>query len=241
MLHAQVIIKGTVYDSLGRTPVPAVSVLTSRMGGTVTNNNGAYTIQVSETDSVWFSYLGKPTRRFAVKDIATPYAFDISLKINIPILETVKVRQRNYRQDSIENRNAYAKIFDYQRPTLKAASGDVGYGGAAGFDLDEIINAFRFKRNRSMLAFQSRLINQEQEQYVRHRFSKALVRRLTPLDDDSTITTFINLYMPSYLFTAMACEYRFQEYIKRSYERYSKGIGPSPLWLEGETRRRQDF
>ncbi len=229
---AQVQIKGTVYDSLGLYPIPSVSVLTSAGGGTITNNEGHYTLFLNDKDSIWFSYLNKPTRKFAVKDIVTPYAFDISLKINIPVLPTVQIRRRDYRQDSIQNRQDYAKIFDFQKPGISS-----GYYGSAqpGFDLDEIINAFRFKRNRRLLAFQNRLINQEQDAFIKHRFSKALIRRLTNLEDDSTINAFIETYQPSYLFTSLADEYRFQKYIKDSYERFKYGLMPPPLWREGAT------
>jgi hypothetical protein len=46
-----------------------------------------------------------------------------------------------------------------------------------GFDIDEIINMFRVRRNKSMLAFKERLLNEEREKAVDHRFNKALVRQ----------------------------------------------------------------
>ncbi|MFT3903157.1 MAG: hypothetical protein QM727_08280 [Niabella sp.] len=227
---AQVQISGTVYDSLGYYPVPSVSVLTSQGSGTVTDANGKYKVTVSEKDSIWFSYLNKPTRKFAVRDIAMPYAFDISLKIFIPVLPNVRVQQRNYRQDSLENRLEYQRIFDFQKPGL---STNMSRDGMAGFDLVELINAFRVTRNRNTLAFQKRLIAEEQDGYVLHRFSKALIRRLTTLTDDAMIDMFIDMYKPSYLFATQADEYTFQKYIKDSFARFEKGLMPTPMWKEG--------
>lgn len=229
-ISAQLNIRGTVYDSLGFTPIQSVSVLTSRGSGTITDINGHYSLIVSENDSIWFSFLNKPTRKFAVKEIANPYAFDISIKIFIPFLPEARVRSRDYKMDSLENRNTYAKIFDFQKPGLSVSSAD----GSVGFDLDEIINAFRFKRTHNLLSFQRRLLEQEQDAFIKHRFSKALIRRITNMEDDSLINNFIALYQPSYFFTSRASDYNFHKYILESYDRFKIGLKPPPLWREGE-------
>lgn len=223
---AQYKIKGTVYDSTRRYPVELVSVLSTSGAGTVTNAFGEYEIAVGETDSIWFSYLNKATVKFPVLKIVNPHSFDISLQVNIPTLREVKIRPRNYRQDSIQNREDYAKIFNYQKPGLRVVNGQTQYGGAVGFDLDEIINVFRFKRNRSMASFQRRLLQQEQEKFVDHRFNKGLVRRLTGLDGNQ-LDSFMYVFRPSYQFTLLVGDYDFQKYIKDSYERFKKGL---PAW-----------
>ena len=224
-------IKGTVYDSSRNYPMESVSVLSTSGKGTVTNADGYYEIEVMEKDSIWFSYLNKPTIKFPVLKIANPMGFDISLQINVPVMKEVKIRPRIYRQDSIQNRLDYAKIFNYQKPGLKTVTPQ--YGAAAGFDLDEIINVFRFKRNRSMLAFQKRLLQEEQEKFVDHRFSKALVRRLTLLKEPE-LDSFIRIYRPSYRFTLLAGDYDFMRYIKESSIRFKKGLPPVSLFREEE-------
>ena len=102
-----------------------------------------------------------------------------------------------------------------------------------GFDLDEIINMFRFKRNKSMLAFQQRLLTQEREKFVDHRFNKALVRRLTPLTGGE-LDSFMLIYRPPYEFVLLTSDYDFQEYIKESYRRYLNGLPPIPFLKPGE-------
>ena len=192
---------------------------------------GEYEIDVAERDSIWFSYLNKPTIKFPVLKIVTPLAFDISLKVNVGLLREVKIRPRNYRQDSLQNREDYAKIFNYQRPGLKAVTPQ--YGAAAGFDINEIINIFRFKRNKSMLAFQRRLLTQEQDKFVDHRFNKGLVRRLTGLNEPE-IDSFMMVFRPPYTFALLTDDYDFQKYIKDAYERYRNGQGPIPFIREEE-------
>ena len=200
----------------------AVSVLSTSGRGTQTNAEGYYEIEVNEKDSIWFSYLGKPTVKFPVLKITDPMAFDISLHVNVPILKEVRVRPRYYKQDSLQNRQDYAKIFNYQKPKLRPQV--TGFG--VGFDLNEIANMFRFKRNRSMAAFQKRLLLEEQEKSVDHRFNKQLVRRLTQLEGRS-LDSFMMLSRPSYLFTITSSDYDFQKYIKDSFARFRKGLMPA--------------
>lgn len=224
-------VKGQVLDSTGMYPIHMVSVLSSRGSGTLTDSNGYYSILLNEADSIWFSYLNKPTKRFVVKDIKTPYAFNIAIQTFIPILPEVKTRNRNYRQDSLQNREDYAKIFNYSKPGVSIVSGN----GTVGVGLEDLINSFRFKKNKRTLAFQDRLITQEQEGFVKYRFSKLLVRRITQETDDTELNKFMLMYQPSYLFTVRADDYNFHKYVKDSWARYKRGYKPTGIWLEGET------
>jgi plasmid maintenance system killer protein len=224
-------IRGTVYDSSRNYPIELVSVLSTSGTGTVTNAEGYYEIEVQEKDSIWFSYLNKPTMKFPVLKIITPMAFDISIQVNIPVLREVKIKPRIYKQDSLQNRLDYAKIFNYQKPKLKTVTPQ--YGAGAGFDLNELINMFRTKRNRSIASFQKRLMEEEQEKYINFRFNKALVRRLTLLDGNE-LDSFMRAFRPSYIFTSMAGDYEFQYYIKEALYRFKKGLPPLDLFRKEE-------
>jgi len=227
---AQYKVRGTVYDSSRNYPLEAVSVLSTAGKGTSTNADGFYEIEVSEKDSIWFSYLGKPTIKFPVLKIVNTLGFDISLQVNVTVLKEVKIRPRNYKLDSLRNREDYAKVFDYKKPGLKVVTPQVGVG--AGFDLNEIINMFRFKRNKSMLAFQQRLLQEERDKFVDHRFNKALVRRLTMLSGNE-LDSFMRVYRPSYEFTQSSADYDFQLYIKIAHNRFKRGLAPE-IWQKRE-------
>ncbi len=216
-------IRGYVYDSSRNFPLEAVSVISTSGGGTITNADGLYQIEVTENDSIWFSYLGKPTVKFPVLKIINPFEFDISLQVSVPTLKEVKIRPKNYKLDSLQNRIDYAKAFNYEKPKLKTVTPQFGVG--AGFDVNEIINMFRFRRNRSMASFQQRLLLEEETKFVDHRFNKALVRRLTMLTG-AELDSFMLLYRPSYIFTMLAGEYEFQYYIKQSLYHFRKGLLP---------------
>ncbi len=220
-----------VYDSSRNNPLQAVSVISTSGAGTVTNADGVYEIMVSETDSIWFSYLNKPTMKFPIAKIANTLQFDISLQVNVPTLKEVKIKLKNYKFDSTQNRIDYAKIFNYQKPGLKTTTPQ--YGAAAGFDVNEIINMFRFKRNRSMASFQKRLLLEEQDKFIDYRFSKALVRRLTLLTGNE-LDSFMRVFRPSFMFTKFAGDYDFHLYIKESFDRYKKGLRPLPFLKDEE-------
>ena len=219
---AQYKVQGTVLDSSRTFPLEAVSVLSTSGSGTVTNTEGAYTIEASDKDSIWFSYLGKPTQKFPVAKIQNLSQFDIALQVSIPVLAEIKLRPRNYRLDSLQNREDYRKVFDFRRPNVESMT-SIGPGGA-GIDINELIRVFQFRKNNSMMRFQQRLLQQEQEKYIDHRFSPQLVRRLTGLEGEE-LKTFMQLYRPPYEFVQYSREYEFQLYIKESYKKYRREKG----------------
>ena len=204
-------ISGTVYDASRSIPLESVSVLTTSGIGTMTDSMGRYTIEVNETDSIYFSYLNKPTGKFPVRAIPNIYQFDISLHVPVAELPVVKVKLPNYRRDSLQNRRDYAKIFNYEKPGIGVASGQGGAG--VGLDLNEFINMFKFRQNRRMMAFKKRLILEEQDKFIDHRFSRAIVKKITGFNADS-LNNFMVLYRPSYEFAQVSNEYEFLEYIK---------------------------
>lgn len=221
-------LKGTVYDSTRTYPVISVSVLTSSGKGAVTDVFGNYEIEVKETDSVWFSYLNKPTIKYSVAKIFDASHFDIALHVNIPVLKEVIVKPRSYKMDSLQNRIDYARAFNWEKPKL---SPSVNSDGAVGFDLEEIFRMFQFRKNKSAASFKQRLLEEEREKFIDHRFSKALVLRLTGLvgaERDS----FMLRCRPSFEICLYASEYDFQYYIRKCFESYK--LQKSDAWLQKE-------
>lgn len=217
------IISGTVSDYYSNKPLDAVSVQTSSGNFSISDSLGRYKISVSKKDSVWFSYLNKQTMKYSVDTIMHPDNFDVALYVDVRWLPEVTVATRNYRQDSIQNRIDYAKAFNYRKPGLHLAEtvpSSYSPGGlTVGFNLDDIIDAFRFKRNREMLSFQQRLIQQEHDKYVDHRYTKYLVKRLTGLDSAQLIS-FMDTYRPPYEAMLMMNDLELGYYIEQCYKDY---------------------
>ena len=102
-----------------------------------------------------------------------------------------------------------------------------GTNGGVGLDINEFIRLFQFRKNRSRLAFQKRLIQEEEDKFIDHRFNRALVIRLTQLRG-AELDSFMKRYRPYLEFTQTASEYEFQYYIKQAYlhhERYKRLLG----------------
>ena len=221
-LNAQLVtISGTVYDITARRPLEAVGVMSSSGRGTITDSTGKYTITVRVKDSIWFSLIGKTTVKFPVDTISNLENFNVMIHLRATELPEVKVRNNYYKFDSLQNRKDYAKIFEFKKPGLRLSNNpNYNPGGlTVGFDLDEIINMFRFKRNRSLLSLQKRLIDQEQEAYVNHRFSKQFVRKITKLQSPE-LDTFMNRYRPEYELVQLLNDLELGYYIEQNFEQY---------------------
>lgn len=222
-VRAQLTISGTVYDSSKVIPVKDVMVKSSGGMTTITDSAGHYNIGASDKDSLTFIYHKKPTSRFAVRQIENIGSFDISLHIRITekfrTLKEVRVFSKSFKQDSIANREEYAKIFNYQRPGIKTSSSD--YSGTPGLDLDEFINIFRFKRNKQIKHLQNRLLDQEEENYINYRFNKVLVKRITHLDGNN-LDSFMVRYRPEFAFTQTTSTVNFYQYILNASYQFKK-------------------
>ncbi len=209
-LLAQVQISGTVYDKSLQFAMRGVSVMSASGAGTVTDSLGHYQIKLYSNDSIFFSYLGRATQKFPVKEIPVGYPFDMSLEVAVDSLPAAFVQSGNYRLDSLENRRAYKNIFDYSPNYFSPANAGRSSGVGIGLDIDMFFNGAKTRR---MEAFQQRLKDEEQDKYVDHRFTKAIVRRLTGLQSPA-IDTFMRQYRPSYEFiVSCETEYQFYKYI----------------------------
>jgi hypothetical protein len=199
VLAQQVTISGTVYDLSARRPLEAVGVISTSGKGTITDSMGRYSITVPAQDSIWFSLIGKTTMKYPVDTISNTENFNVMLHLRAFDLPDVVVRNSYYRFDSIKNRRDNAKAFDFRKPTLRLTNNpNFNPGGlTAGFDINEIINMFRFKRTASLLNLQRRLLMQEQDKYIDSRFTKPFVRKITRLTSPD-LDSFMVRYRPDY-------------------------------------------
>ncbi len=217
-LLAQNTISGTVFDSSRINYVPGVKVINNAGQFAITDSLGNYTIAIAEKDSLAFVFNGKSTVKFPVYNVTDPRHFDITLHIpykgKYKVMKEVIVHTKSYKEDSIENRQTYAKVFNYQKPTLRSSVN--ASSGVVGADVNEIINMFRFRRNKMMQKFQLRLEEQEQEKYINYRFSKTVVKRITRLEGEP-LSLFMMRYRPTYEFASNADELTFNQYVLNCY------------------------
>jgi hypothetical protein len=235
-VYSQFSIQGRIVDYTNRRPLENVNIYSSAGKRVISDTLGNYSISVKNGDSIWFSYFGKNTVKYPVDTITNTSNFEVGLHIEAIFLPPVTVRNNSYKMDSIQNRQDYAKAFNFKKPGigLTPSYNAVPGGVTVGLDLDEFINMFRFKRNKRMLALQGRLLQQEEDKYIDHRFSKRFARQLTKLESPE-LETFMAIYRPSYDFLQMVNDLELGIYIQKSFEDYknrkASGIFIRPLQL----------
>jgi hypothetical protein len=211
---AQIEVKGIVFDRSLFNEMPGVNVMSTSGAGTVTDSLGHYKIILAASDSIYFSYLNKKTKKMPVKDIANPYEYDISLDVVATVtLAPILVVPNSYHLDSLENRRENEKIFDYESGSplgnMKTGSGR-RFG--MGFNLDDIFS--NAKLNKSRLSVQRWFEEDERQNYVDHRFNKAIVKKLTGLQSPA-LDKFMHEYRPSYALTqSCATDVELYQYIQ---------------------------
>ncbi len=217
---AQYKVKGHVYDSSRTYAIELVTVQSTGGNITATDSDGVYSIDVAEKDSIWFSFLGRPTPKYPVLKIADVMQFDIALRLKNDVMKEVKIKARNYKEDSLQNRRDYAKAFNFRKPSLETMTSVTSSG--VGFDVQEIIRLFQFRKNRNMERFRERLEQEERDKLIDRRFSKGLIKRLTSIVKEEELADFMKKYRPTFEFTTGTSDYEFQFFIKIAYEEYRK-------------------
>jgi hypothetical protein len=230
-LHSQgqaslIEIKGTVYDITQRNALEGVTVMATNGRGTQTDSMGHYSILARLSDSVFFSYQNKVTGKYPVASIADPQQFSMALHVHTHQLPMVTVYAKRYQDDSAAFREAYGKYMNYSKPN-PLSSVNVANGGV-GMDPNEIINMFRFKRNRQLAALSARLVEEEQSKYVDFRYNRKFVRKVTGLDGIS-LDRFMYKYRPPYDFVRIVNDLELGYYIQQCYK---KEIGQLPAGVE---------
>ncbi|HMC87218.1 MAG TPA: hypothetical protein VKI61_16955, partial [Chitinophagaceae bacterium] len=64
-------------------------------------------------------------------------------------------------------------------------------------------------------------IQEEQDKFIDHRFTKPMVRRITKFTNEE-LDDFMKKYRPSLDFTRNSTDYEFAEYIKLAGQEYEK-------------------
>ncbi len=195
--YAQVIIRGTVYSQKDGIPLSGVSVLSVSGSGTMTDSLGYYSIRLASNDSIYFSWLGKMTDKFVVRNITPDEPFNLNIdEVNVRSLPSFAFNgPKDYIMDSINNRSQNQKVFGYETksgPQEKNANQSDGVG--LDWDLNSILNPSADNRTQ---ALQQRMIETEKDKYIDHRFNQALVKKITGLEPPA-LDNFMKLYRPSY-------------------------------------------
>lgn len=226
--RSQVWLTGKVYDSTRMVLIPSVKITSKKGLITYTDSIGRYGLTVEKDDSVCFAFRGKATQFFPVSSIRYPAGFDVALQVRVEdryqTLQEVVVIGKSYREDSLENRERYRKVFGFEGGGLQISETGT-MGGVPGLDLNSLIGSFRFRRNKTMRSFQNRLIEEEQQKFIDSRFTKPLVKQITGLEGRD-LERFMVLWRPTYEIVAFNEEYVYYQYILDASRYFKSGVMP---------------
>jgi len=215
-------ITGVITDiSTGR-PIHGASVSLGASRA-YTNPYGSFEIaNANGNDSLKISHIGYKTCMMPLsKDITT---LRIELEPTVISLKEVTIYgDKDFKQDSISNRLAFQKQFNYTSPKLMDA-----FNGNPNKMTGELISVNPFtliavltKKSAPEYKFKKMLITDEHEDYVTRKFNKGIVSRITGLKGD-TLSEFLTRYRPGYQFALKAADYDMEVYIRASFEKFRK-------------------
>jgi len=215
-------ITGFVMDKDTKQPVSGALVSLGN-SHTLTNISGAFEIAIPALyDSlkiIHFAY--KPYFAAVAKG---SNVLRIELEPKVTKLNEVTIHgNRDFKQDSIENRNAFAKQFNYTGPKVMDAftgNSDKQPGDIISINPLLLIAALT-KKSTPEYKFKKMLISDEHEQYVDEHFNNGIVSRTTGLLGD-TLSVFLTQYRPTYEFVLKATDYDMEIYIKESLKKFGK-------------------
>jgi hypothetical protein len=226
-------ISGTVIDKTTKEPLNGAVVSVGKVS-TSTDRSGAFEIIVEGyNDSLNISYFG-------YKKLSVPLAKEnailhIELEPAVISLKQVDIhssRNNDFKKDSVSNRLAYSRQFNYTGPELMDAfTGNPVKqpGELLSINLLLLVDALT-KKSTPEYKFNKVLIRDEQAEYVDRKFNKGTVTRITGLQSDSRLA-FLAGYRPTYQFMKKATDYDVELYIKKSLVQFraEKIAGKNPF------------
>jgi len=203
----QVVVTGRIRDNDTRLPLGLASVTDRNTGnGTLTGDNGYYSIQVNRGDWLVFSFIGygpdSAQVNYAIRDSAIVMVY---LRKSAFSLSGVVVNGHtlDYQRDSAERHYLFNSTLDQQRTQ---GLGAVLHPISGLYDLLS-------KKQRRIWKFQKMFNSYENRQYVLSRIRISVVRKLTGFSDGE-LKRFLNWYRPDYNYVRNATDYELYEDIK---------------------------
>lgn len=212
------LIIGTVEDITAK-PVAYAVVYSVSGNKTITDSLGTFYLPAnSARDSVYIIYNGMKSVKYAI-----PQNNIVNIIINIKplqvsgkeeILKDVIVTNRNHGLDSLANRKEYAKIFNAKssgRYFVEWLTNPLNIGN--------LFYALQFKKNKKQQFYKGFALTLEQENYVKTKFTKAMVTTYTGLTGEER-DRFMGLYEPPYDAALTMNELDMAQYISTCFKEY---------------------
>lgn len=214
-----IFIRGTVIDSATGAPMELVSVYqNSSKTGTLTDEYGNYTLELSQNGIIRFSYLG-------YKEYAVPLVLlsdDQNLNVRMTVLpfytpELNITARKISKIDSLNNRKEYKSIFDARQSSSYMMMADLSSSGI-GLSPSRFINNHLSAHNRNLRSYRKIIERKEKLTYISSRFTPQLVTGITGLKG-AALTTFMNKNQPDYEALQKLSDYDLAIYIQGCFKK----------------------
>lgn len=230
---AQHILSGQVYaPPIANYPVAGIMVETTSGRTTFTDDQGNFKIPFEESgDSLYFFLSNKRSEPFPLTidnetngykiayttietsitqlEIAEQEAYK---KLGAGELEEVRVKTKNYHADSLADREAYAKYYNYKKPKLGL--------NLLGSPVTAVYNVLNVKQKKRNLRMQRNLLDNEQGGYVDSRFNYVSIRKYVGDQPDSVIDAYMMKYRPAYNDIVSMNELDLASYITTTFKKF---------------------
>lgn len=215
-------ISGKVIDSATRTPLAQVSIIEmAGMGGTLTDDQGNFTIDITENSKLKFSRLGYKDLTLAARLFGGDEHITIKIaELPIAIPEVNVEAKKEEKHDSINNRLQNKEIFDAKRE--KAVTVGVGTRVGIGISPSRIYDNYFNPRLKRLRRYRKVLEKSEQLTYISNRFTPKLVTSITGLHGQQLVH-FMTVNRPEFDWLHANSDYELYEFIERHYKAYVAG------------------
>lgn len=228
-------LNGVVLDKLSHKPVEYATIHTGQIV-TSTSIEGKFSLyNIRFNDTLRVSCVGYMPYTFTVYNV---HVDTIYLEHALIQLQDVYVGTRNYKADSLSTRRDFATQFNYKKPSYKdflktnlptyvaddhggAMNGDNTVGG---LNLLAVVGLLGKNKGQSA-KLQKQLEDDEQANYVDHKFSKSKVEVITHMQGDS-LQDFMDTYRPTITRLKLMTDYDLLIFIKDSYAEFIKTYKP---------------
>ena len=219
---AQTISGRVLADSANR-PITA-TVSTHSGHQTSTNASGDFTIQVSGPgDTVKILAIGYKPYALPMWSLAERNIVIRLKQVSILLKEVAVKAARNHKKDSMALRKDYSQVFNYEPPKVKDAFVSPPSNVPFAFVSIDLLTLFQAATRKSdpKYKLKKELLRDEEADYVRTRFNRGLVTRVTHLQGDS-LNLFIDKYYPKADWVRKASDYDMIQYIKAKVLEFRK-------------------
>jgi len=231
-------ITGVVIDRLTRLPVYNAKIETPRAVA-YANSNGIFNLSPVKTgDSCTVSYEGYKLSRMVLNLKSVTDTLKIYLDKPSILLSGVNVLgKRDFKTDSIRNRQMFANIYNYRGGGLKEVliekasleykpnnyiDGPNNTTNIGGFNVLQFVNLFSKSKSQTS-KLQKTLVADEDESYIDRYFTRRKVTTLTSMKGDS-LQNFMLRYRPTVYQVKTMSDYDMAIYIKASYAEFKKHL-----------------